>query len=334
MSIDEHRILVLIEKEEEHILPLTFELLKAGKKLADKGGEALCACIVGHQLSALADELSYYADEVYVLDAPLLAAFQADLYTAALVNLCRKLNPATFLMGHTYESMELAPRLAYRIGSTLITNCIGLEREMETGNLICTKLIYGGNAVANFLVDTKPQMLTLSSRVMDALEKGEKKGKIVPFDCSIETSRALTESLRMVSEPGESVSLDKADVIVSCGRGVKDTKGIEIVSDLVKTFRKFYDKVELGSSRPLVDAGLLPRSRQVGLTGEKVSPQLYIACAISGASQHLNGIAASQKIIAINNNQHATIFDFADYGIVGRYEDIVPALIQELEELV
>jgi electron transfer flavoprotein alpha subunit len=331
MLKEQDRILVLVEKEEGRSATLTFELLKVGKELSGKGKEALCACILGHEISDLSTEMAYYADEVFVLDNALLANFQVDLYAFVLLELCRAIKPNTVLMGHTYDNLELAPKLACKMGNDLVTDCVKIEREKETGSLLCTKPIYGGNAVAVLQMDTKPQIVTLRPKVMDALEKGNVKGEIVSFDCELAPSLVLTESLAIV--PGESVSLDKANAIVAGGRGIKTTEGIEVLGNLVKALQRFFDKVELGASRPLIDAGLLPHSRQVGQTGEKVSPEAYIAVAISGASQHMAGVVGSKKIIAINKDSEAPIFEASDYGVVGQYEDVVPALIKKLKEL-
>lgn len=329
--MEQSQILVLVEKENGHSAAITFELLKAGKELSGKGKETVCACVLGHEVSDLAAEMAYYADQVFVIDNPFLANFQGDLYASALLELCRAIKPSAVLMGHTYDSLELAPKLAAKMGNDVITDCVKIEREDETGALLCTKPIYGGNAIAVLHVNTKPQVVTLRPKVMDALEKGNVEGKVVPFKVELGSSIALTQSLAVV--PGESVSLDKADAIVAGGRGVKEAEGIHELEGLVGALRRFFGAVELGASRPLVDAGFLPHSRQIGQTGEKVSPQLYIAVAISGAAQHMAGIVGSKKIIAINSNIDAPIFEGSDYGVVGKYEEVVPALINQLKEL-
>ncbi len=214
----------------------------------------------------------------------------------------------------------------------LITDCVKIERDSETGALLCTKPIYGGNAYAVFQLDTEPQMVTVRPKSSEALEKGNTQGAIIPFSFEFTPSLVLAKSIGIAPD-ADTVSLSQAEAIVSGGRGVKTTEGIEQLQGLVEALKKYYSKVELGASRPLVDEGLLPHSRQVGQTGEIVSPQLYIAVAISGAAQHMGGIAGSKKIIAINKDPEASIFEASDYGVVGQYEDIVPALIKKLEVL-
>jgi electron transfer flavoprotein alpha subunit len=330
---EKDRILIVVQQRANgQSASITFELLKAATDLSLHGGETVCACILGHGMGQLADEIAYYANEVYVIDDPLLSGFQADLYASALEALCRELAPRTVLMGHTYENREMAPKLACKMENDLVTDCVKIERDKDTGSLLCTKPIYGGNAFAVFETHTEPQMVTVRPKATEALEKGSTKGEIIAFRCELAPSLAFTESLGLI--PGEdAVSLTQAEAIVAGGRGAKTAEGIQQLRGLVGALRKYFSKVELGASRALVDEGLLPHSRQIGQTGEKVSPQVYIAVAISGAAQHMGGIGGSKKIVAINKDPEAAIFDASDYGVVGRFEDIVPALIKKLEAL-
>jgi electron transfer flavoprotein alpha subunit len=323
------RILVVIEREAGRIASLSYELLKAGAELSQQGGEALCACLLGHGAGELADEIAWYASEVYVIDNPLLSHVQPDVYVSAAEALCRAVNFRTVLMGHTHDNLDIAPKLACRMGKDAVTDCVKIERDMDSGALLCTKPIYGGNAIAVLEVERLPQIATLRPKAMGALQKGNVRGEIISFPCELHPSPILTVSL----VHGENVSLDKADAIVAAGRGVKTAQGIMEMEALVQALSRHFDKVELAASRPLVEEGLLPRSRQVGQTGEKVSPELYIAVGISGAAQHMAGAAGSKKIIAINKDSGAPIFEASDYGIVGLYEEILPAFINKLEIL-
>lgn len=339
------RILILVEEEDGQIASITFELLRAGRELADKIGGILCTAVLGHEVVDIANESTNFSDECYCLNQILLADFQVDLYVHALEKLCKNINPDIILMGQTLDNLDLAPRLAYKMGTELITDCIGFDIDQETGRLLCMKPVYGDNAIAIFIIEKKPHMAMLRSKVMGAIGRSSKKGKVFDFDPALDGSLAKTELIKTVT--GESVSLDKADAIVAGGRGLKiegdkqegfkqeglKQEGLKQLEELVGVLKKFFSKVELGGSRPLVDAGWLPPSRQLGLTGEKANPQLYIAVGISGASQHLSGILGSKKIVAINKDERAPIFKSADYGVVGRYEDVVPALIKKLKEL-
>ena len=331
MHQEQKRILILAEKEDELFAPITFELLRAGSELAANAGMKLCSAVLGCEVGEISEEMAHFSDEVYVLDHPLFAVFQVDLYAHALEQLCRSIDPDIVLMGHTLDNLDLAPRLACRIGTHLITDCIGLDIEPETGHLLCTKPVYGDNAVASFAIDKRPRMITLRPKVMEGMERRTTKGKVTHFDSAIEESLLRTEVLETI--PGESVSLDKADAIVAGGRGVKAIEGLKHLEELIEVLKRYYGKVELGASRPLIDAGWIPSSRQLGLTGEKANPELYIAIGISGASQHLSGIVGSKKIIAINRDEQAAIFESADYGVVGEYEAVIPAFIKKLREL-
>ena len=216
------------------------------------------------------------------------------------------------------------------MGTQLFTDCIALDVDPEKGTLIYTKLIYGGNATAIFTAERKPEIATLRPEMMEPMEQDCHKGNIISLTVDIDESTAGVKLVERFSE--ETIRLDKADAIVSGGRGVKEYEGLKELEGLVEVLKRHFDKVELGASRPLIDAGWLPTSRQIGLTGEKVSPDLYIAVGISGASQHLSGITRSKKILAINTDPQAPIFNSADYGIVGNYEEIVPAFSRKLSE--
>jgi electron transfer flavoprotein alpha subunit len=329
--MSQKRILVLVGKEDGGVAPVTYELLRAGRELADKVSASLCTAVLGHKVGGISQELAHYSVEVYHLDNPYLAVFQADIWVSALEKLCRDINPGIVLMGHTIDNQSLAPRLASRMGSQVIMDCIGLDIERETGHLLCTKEVYGGNAIAIFEMEKRPKMATLRPKVMEAIRPRPTQGKVIDFKLAIDAALAKTESIETVIE--ESVSLDKANAIVCVGRGLGSIERLKQLEELAELLRKRFDRVELGGSRPAIDAGWLSSSRQIGLTGEKVSPELDIAVGISGASQHLLGIVGSKKIVAINKDPQAAIFQYADYGVVDRYEDVLPAFIAKLREL-
>jgi electron transfer flavoprotein alpha subunit len=326
------RVLILAEIEDGQVASMTFELLQAGRELANKVGGNLCTAVLGHEISKISGEIARFSDEVYSLDHPLLTAFQLDLYTQALENLYGSAKPDIFLLGHTSDNLDFAPRLACKMGTELITDCTFLDIEPKTEHLLCTKPVYGGRALAIFEMIKKPQMATLRPRSTESItEPILTKGEIIQFDPAIEKSLIRTESMGTVL--GESVRLEKADVIVDGGRGVKSIEGINLLKELIEVLKKNFDRVELGGTRTLVESSFLPRSRQLGQTGEKASPQLCLAIGVSGSGQHLCGISGAKTIVAINKDEQAPIFASADYGVVGTYEDVVPALIKRLKEL-
>jgi electron transfer flavoprotein alpha subunit len=328
---EDRKILIVVEMEEGEVAATTFELLRAGRILATNVGGMLCSAVLGHQMGKISENIAEFSDEVYCVDSPLIAAFRSDRYTDLLEKLCRHVSPEILLMAHTVNNLDLAPRLAWRLAARLITDCISINIDEETGALLCTKPVYGDRANAVFLSDTKPKMATLRSKSIEPIQEGGRKGKMINLEIPLDQTFDRMEWVRTI--PGESVTLDKADAIVAGGRGVKGTEGLKVLEELIDALKKYFEKVELGASRPLVDAGLLPKSRQLGQTGEKASPQLYVSVAISGSSQHVSGIRGSKKIIAINKDAEAPIFEIADYGVVGPYESVVPALIGKLKEL-
>jgi electron transfer flavoprotein alpha subunit len=325
------RVLVFIEREGREVAPITFELLQAGREITDQMGGSLCSAVLGNEIDHLSKELSQYADEVYSLDHPLLASFVPEFHVSALNQLCQSLNPAAVLMGHTLNNQALAPRLAYQTGREVITDCIQLAIEAGTGGLLCFKPVYGAKFIATFRLEKEPFLVTLRSKAWGPIAKRATRGEIIPFAPALEEVSINVESAKRVKE--ENINLSKADAIVSAGRGVKDAEGISRLSGLINILGTYFSRVELGASRPIVDAHLVPSSRQVGLTGEKVAPELYIAVGISGSLQHVTGILGAKRIVAINSNPKAPIFQVADYGVVGDFVEVVPALIKKLEEL-
>jgi len=177
----------------------------------------------------------------------------------------------------------------------------------------------------------KPYVATLRPKGAEPLGSGSGAVKVINFEPLLDKSLIKVETIEQIDE--EAVSLNRAEAIVAGGRAVKSSDGLEQLKVLVETLKKYFEKVELGASRPLVDARLVPSSRQIGLTGQKVAPQLYIAVGISGSLQHLTGVLGAKKIIAINSDPNAPIFKVADYGVIASFEEIVPALGSRLKEL-
>jgi len=332
VSVEHAKVMILADKSESGLDPVTYELLQMGRKLASDLQGSLAAVIIGHGIGQAVEEVSQYADEVYSIDHARLASFSPELHASLLGQLCRKIAPAVMLIGATPENMDLAPRFAYQMGVQVVTDSVQFAVEPETGHLLCTKPVYGGRIISVFKLRERPYTATLRPKAVEPIDKPlSGKGQIIQFDPEIDESLAKIEVIEKIKEEG--VDLNKAEVIVAGGRGVRNAEGVDHLRDLVKALRKYFGSVELGASRPLVDTHLVPSSLQIGLTGEKVSPQLYIAVAISGSLQHLTGMLGAKKIIAINNNPDAYIFKVSDYGVVGNFENVVPALKRKLEEL-
>jgi len=326
-------ILAVMEVDEETsgIAPVSLELLGCGKLLSQETGGSLCAALFGTSLQQHADEIAKYADKVYVLDHILLKDFNPELYVYALEKVCERANPSYIILAHTWKGADVAPRLSARLRVPLTTDCIGLELDPTTGLLKRRKQVYGGAVVATFIYEGFPQLVTLRPKVWKKIEEArEDKGEIIHLDLKIDESLSKLKIIKRIKE--ETVKLADADAIIAGGRGVGGAEGFKDLEKLKAVLEKFFSKVEIGSSRPPVDKGWVSPSRQIGLTGEKVSPTLYIAVGISGATQHVVGMDKSKIIVAINNDPNAYIFSIADIGVVGDYREILPHFIKGLED--
>ena len=325
-------VLILGEVKEGSLDLKTIELLGAGKKLASELDGEYSLLLMGDSVSKVADEaLSHGPARVYKMEHPLLEGFKPDLWLAALEQACGKISPKILLMSHSFVGMELGPRLSSRLNSRLTTDCIDLSIDPEDGLLLRTKPVSGGNAISVFKFEGEPQLATVRGKVFGAAEPVDATGAIEEITPEIDESMIRVESLEIVEE--ESVALDKASVVVAGGAGLGEEDGFELLEELAEALGKSFDNVMIGCSRVAVDKGWISSDHQVGLTGTLISPDIYVAVGISGAIQHLVGMVHAKKIIAINTDKSCNMFKVADYGIVEDYEDVIPALIEKLEEL-
>ena len=322
-------IWVFAEQRQGKITPVVIELLGEGRKLADTKGIKLNAILLGKDVTGLAEELiAYGAETVYVADDPLLENFTTDGYTKVIVDAVNEIKPEIVLIGATNIGRDLAPRIASRLNTGLTADCTKLEIDPEDGKIKQTRPAFGGNIMATIICpDARPQMSTVRPGVMDkAVRNDDNKGNIVPLKYDIKESDIRTKIIEIVKHAVEKVSLTDANIIVSGGLGLQNADGFKLIEELA-------DKLGgvVGSSRAAVDAGWIDKSHQVGQTGTTVKPNLYIACGISGAIQHLAGMKESSIIVAINKDPDAPIFSVADYGIVGDLYKVIPEIISEID---
>ena len=322
-------IWVFAEQRQGKITPVVIELLGEGRKLADTKGIKLNAILLGKDVNGLAEELiAYGAETVYVADDPLLENFTTDGYTKVIVDAVNEIKPEIVLIGATNIGRDLAPRIASRLNTGLTAACTKLEIDPEDGKIKQTRPAFGGNIMATIICpDARPQMSTVRPGVMDkAVRNDDNKGNIVPLKYDIKESDIRTKIIEIVKHAVEKVSLTDANIIVSGGLGLQNADGFKLIEELA-------DKLGgvVGSSRAAVDAGWIDKSHQVGQTGTTVKPNLYIACGISGAIQHLAGMKESSIIVAINKDPDAPIFSVADYGIVGDLYKVIPEIISEID---
>lgn len=321
---------VFAEQRNNEIMPVVFELLGEGRKLADDIGTELCAIVCGHEIDALVDELfAYGADKVYVADKPELATYTTDGYTKVIMEAIGMYQPEIVLLGATHIGRDLGPSIAVKANTGLTADCTKLEIDPEDKKIRQTRPAFGGNLMATIVCPNhRPQMSTVRPGVMDkATYVPSRKGTMIKLDVKFNKSDIRTKVLEIVKTAHEAVSLVDADIIVSGGMGLGAQEGFQLLKQLA-------DKLggTVAASRASVDAGWIEHAYQVGQTGTTVKPTVYFACGISGAIQHIAGMKDSDYIIAINKNESAPIFDIADIGIVGDIYHIIPEIIAELEK--
>ena len=323
-------VMVYCEVGEGKLASIATEGLGCGKKLADALGEELYAVLVGNGVSSSAQEaITFGADKVYVVDDPLLKDYQTDSYVAVMEKVVKEAMPQILILGQTTTGRDLAPRLAFRVGTTAIMDCIELAIDAGSKRLLQTKPVYGGNAQAIFATETNPQVATIRTKAMSPLEpNASKQGEIIKVEAGLELAAIRTKVLEKVVEEVEGVKLEDADVVVAGGRGMGSAEGFKQLEELAKLL-----KGAVGATRPPCDNGWVPDTIQVGLTGKIVAPELYIAVALSGSSQHMSGCSGSKNIIAINKDAESNIFREARFGVVGDWKKVVPAFTAKVKEL-
>lgn len=321
--IDQENIIIIAEQQRGKIQTISYELLGKGKEIAEKTGSDLFAVLLGDQVDEEAKELIYYgADKVFLYQHSSLMDFDPINYKLNIVNLVQEQKPALLLLGASHLGRSLAPRLAVALKTGLSADCIGLELD-DNGNIIQIRPAFSGSILAYIQTKTRPVIATLRYKSSESMKRdSSRKGEII--NRKAEISPSLLTILRK-QKSGE-INLTEADIIISGGRGLKKADDLSILSRLAEICGGI-----IGASRPLVDDGWIGKEHQVGFSGNTVKPKVYIACGISGSSQHLAGMRRSDIIIAINTDPSAPIFKVADYGIVGDLYEIVPKLIGEIK---
>ena len=322
-------VLVFAEQREGKVAPVSYELLGAGRRLADELGTGLLAALLGADESEAMELVKWGADKVLLCSDPVLEKFNDDVYSEVLAKIINEYKPSIVLAGATPIGRSFIPRVAARLRTGLTADCTSLEIDKDTKNLLQIRPAFGGNIMATILCpDYRPQMATVRPRVMKRGEyDANRTGEIINVDVdNLIPGTKVIESVKEVSEI--SVNLHEADSIVSGGRGDGGEKGVRMLEELAIALGGV-----VGASRAAIDEGWIPYSHQVGQTGKTVNPKVYIACGISGAVQHLVGMQSSDIIIAINKNPEAPIFNVATYGIVGDLFEIVPMLTKRIKEI-
>jgi electron transfer flavoprotein alpha subunit len=323
-------VLVCGDIVEGKLAAITTELLGCGRKLADNLGEELSAVLLGSGIKGFASEaIAFGADKVYVVDDPLLKEYQTDSYVAVMEKVVKQVTPRILLLGQTSVGRDLAPRLAFRLNTALSMDCVELDIEPQTKQLLQTRPVYGGNAKAIFTTEGQPQMATVRAKAMSALERDDsRKGEVIDVDAGIDASMIKAKVVDKVKEEIAGVKLEDAPVVISGGRGIGGPEGFQKLGELARLL-----KGAVGATRPPVDNGWAPTTTQVGLTGKIVTPDVYIAVALSGSSQHMAGCSGAKNIIAINKDPEANIFKEARFGVVGDWKQVIPPFTEKVKEL-
>ena len=323
-------VAVYAEHKDDKLLAIAREGLGAGRKLADALGEELSAIVLGSNIASLAPQaVAAGAQKVYVIDDPLLKDYQADAYIAAMEKAVRQVNPRVLILGQNDTGRDLAPRLAFRLGAAVTMDCVELAIDPESKKLLATKPVYGGNALSVFVNETDLHIVTIRTKAMAALEPdASRTGDIVNIAAGLDASALKTRVLERVVEEVAGVKLEDAAKVVAGGRGIGSAEGFRQLEELAKLFNG-----AVGASRPACDNNWVPDTVQVGLTGKIIAPELYIAVAISGSSQHMSGCSGAKTIVAINKDKEANIFRHARYGVVGDWKKVLPAFTARVREL-
>lgn len=318
---------VFAEQRDGEIQPVALEILSEARKIANGMDARLSAVLFGKNVIGLLPVLEDYgAEKVYVCDSPLFEHYQTDAYTKQLAAMTAEYHPDVIFIGATHNGRDMGPRLASQLNTGLTADCTRLEVDAETGELLMTRPAFGGNLMATIICPNhRPQMATVRPGVFKAEESKAVDCEVVMVPSVVQQSDLLTEIVRIVKENSQEADISKAKIIVAGGRGLGNAEGFALLEKLAEKL-----DATVAASRAAVDAGWISAARQVGQTGKTVQPELYIACGISGAIQHLVGMNSSRIIVAINKDKDAPIFKVAHYGLVGDLYQIIPELIKQL----
>ncbi|MDH3346816.1 MAG: electron transfer flavoprotein subunit alpha [Desulfobulbaceae bacterium] len=322
---------VFAECRDGEVSPVSYELLGAGRNLADQRKVSLGAVLLGSNVRDKATELiAGGADLVYLADHEELLQYREDVYGSVLCEMISTHKPEVVLAGATAIGRSMVPRVATELRTGLTADCTQLSMREEDGALLQTRPAFGGNIMATIeCPHTRPQMATVRPKVMLPLVSDtQRSGDIIEFN---PTAQALTSNvaiLESVKAEQEKVNIQEEDILIAGGRGLDGEKGFSLIKELADELG-----AAVAASRAAVDSGWVSYPHQVGQTGKTVSPKLYIACGISGAIQHTVGMQSAETIVAINRDENATIFNYATYGLVGDLFEIVPLLKNKIKNV-
>jgi electron transfer flavoprotein alpha subunit len=316
------------EQNKGELSEVALELLGEGRRLADKLGVDLSIILLGYKISDTIDKLiAHGADNVFIVDDPIVERFNDEIYSDIVAQLIDENKPEIFLIGATTYGSSLAPRVATRIGTGLTADCTNLEIDTDRRLLLQTRPTFGGSLMATIICPNhRPQMSTVKTNVMKPIEPDyTRSGNVIRTKVTMNynVGSKIIESYNGIFS---NVNLNDAKIIVGIGRGVEKLETLKLIQEFAACLG-----ATIGASRGLVETGLVESQYQIGQTGLTVSPKIYFACGISGATQHIVGMLSSEIIIAINKDPNAPIFKIADIGIVGDITQVISELTKQFK---
>ncbi|MFA6409767.1 MAG: electron transfer flavoprotein subunit alpha/FixB family protein [Gammaproteobacteria bacterium] len=327
-------VLVFIEQNDKEIANVSLELICEARRLANQLKTSVSAAVLGFGLKKKLDVLAHYgSDEIYYVEDKRLEHFTSVPYAKIIAELITKHQPQIVLFGATINGRDLAPRVSAALSCGLTADCTNLQigdynfqGKTKENILLQIRPAFGGNIIATIVSpDCSPSMASVREGVMKMSAPDQnRKAKIIEEKCELTASDFPTEVCE-VARAAKSVDLKGSKIIVAAGMGVSSKESLDLVKKLATALG-----AEIGCTRPVVDAGLLPLECQIGQTGSTVRPNLYIACGISGQLQHWTGISESKRIIAINSDPNAPILKVAHYSIVGDLNDVIPKMLKKI----
>jgi electron transfer flavoprotein alpha subunit len=320
---------VYIEHKDGATTPMSYELLGAGKMLADKLGSQVCAFTIAESTDAIAKEAGFYgAAKVYAIDGAPFKTFRPDAFAKAATSMMQKYTPDIVLYRSTSQGQDLSSAAAVLMEVGLGVDAIDLAIDDASKAMKLTRAAFGGSFMATYMnTKSKPQMTTVRPKAFPMPARDESKSAEVVKESFAISEDEIRSKVVEFRQSETAVNLIEADIIVSGGRGLGSGEGFTLVKQLADTIG-----AAVGASRAAVDSGWIAYEHQVGQTGKTVKPKIYIACGISGAIQHLAGMRTADCIVAINKDADAPIFKMATYGIVGDYKALLPKLIDDLKK--
>ena len=324
-------ILVFGEMNQGELASVTGELIAVARTLSGETGDEVEVALQSDSVGNAAEEcISLGADKAYRVESALLSEPQIDAHLEAFSQVVSQTQPSIVLIGRTPIGRDVGPRLAFRIGVAVAQDCVEVSIDSDSGRVVATRPVYGGNALSRVsFAGDDTQVVLVRPKAFEALEPDAgRSGEVEDFPISLDESAIKARLVETVTQQAEGVRLEDATIVISGGRGLGGPEPFDELRSLSDALGG-----ALGASRAACDAGWIDHSHQVGLTGKTITPDLYITVGISGASQHMAGCSASKNIVAINRDEDANIFKSATYGVVGDWNRVLPSFIETVREL-